>query len=38
MPILLIMATMVVLLALAYWYSQKEGEDWPFKSTEHHHH
>jgi type II secretory pathway component PulK len=36
LPILLILAVIVMLAAAAYWYTQKESEDWPFKSEHHH--
>ena len=36
LPILLIIAAIVLLTAVAYWYEQKYGEDGPFP-PEHHH-
>ena len=35
-PILLIVGIILLLTAVDYWYSQKESEDWPFKSEHHH--
>jgi len=35
-PILLIVGIILLLTAVAYWCSQKESEDWPFKAEHHH--
>jgi hypothetical protein len=36
MPLLLIVAGMVLLAAVAYWYENKYGPDGPFPSEHHH--
>ena len=36
LPILLILGAAMLLMGVAYWYSQKESDDWPFKSEHHH--
>ena len=38
MPLALITAVLLALIAVAFWYSQKESDDWPFHDDHHHHH
>jgi hypothetical protein len=35
-PILVLVGVILVLAGVAYWYSQKESENWPFKSERYH--
>ncbi|MEI8063955.1 MAG: hypothetical protein WCH84_07815 [Verrucomicrobiota bacterium] len=36
MPLALIMIVLLALIAAAFWYSQKESDNWPFASQHHH--
>lgn len=36
LPIMLVLAAILVLVGLAYWYEQRYGEDGPFPNEHHH--
>lgn len=36
LPVLALLAVVLLLAAAAYWYTQKEGDNWPFKNEHHH--
>lgn len=36
MPLALIVAVLLALIAVAFWYSQKESDTWPFRNEHHH--
>ena len=36
MPLAMIIAVLLALIGVAYWYSQKESSDWPFHNQHHH--
>lgn len=36
MPLALIVAVLLALIVVAYWYTQKESDNWPFRNEHHH--
>jgi hypothetical protein len=36
LPVLLVLAAIMLLVGIAYWYEQMADEDWPFHSEDHH--